>query len=154
MATILITVHCKLFQVMPYIIILKVRKFHRPTANLFSTAKKKLVGGYNVAPPPPSSLNGVEGRVLRIPNIYDLIREIFKSHKNIDTLKKFRENCCCSYFCKIQICRKTNYAGCLKKLTILKSHISCVHKSLFYLHKSQYPMIFCGSLCHKYSCDM
>ena len=34
---------CKLFQMMPYIIILKVRKFHQPTANRFSTAKQKPV---------------------------------------------------------------------------------------------------------------
>ena len=36
--------HCKLFQTMPYIIILKVRKFHQPIANRFSTARKKPVG--------------------------------------------------------------------------------------------------------------
>ena len=45
MATTLITVDCKLFQMMPYIIILKVRKFHQTTANRFSTARKKPVGG-------------------------------------------------------------------------------------------------------------
>ena len=44
MATTLITVHCKLFQMMPYIIILKVRKFHRPTTDPSSTARKKPVG--------------------------------------------------------------------------------------------------------------
>ena len=27
---------------------------------------------------------------------------------------------------------------------------SCVHTKLFYLHKSQYPMSFCGFLCHKH----
>ena len=43
MAATLITVACKLFQMMPYIIILKVKKFHQPTANCFSTAKKKPV---------------------------------------------------------------------------------------------------------------
>ena len=32
---------------MPYIIILKVRKFHQPTANRFSTAKKKPMGAMN-----------------------------------------------------------------------------------------------------------
>ena len=45
MATALITVDGKLFQMMPYITILKVRKFHQPTANSFSTARKKPVGG-------------------------------------------------------------------------------------------------------------
>ena len=34
---------CKLFQMMPYIIILKVRKFHQPTANRFSAARQKPV---------------------------------------------------------------------------------------------------------------
>ena len=51
MATTLIIVDCKLFQMMRYISILKVRKFHQPTANRFSTAKKKPVGGHNVLPP-------------------------------------------------------------------------------------------------------
>ena len=46
MATPLFTVYCKLFHMMPYIIILKVRKFHQPTASRFSTAKKKPVGGH------------------------------------------------------------------------------------------------------------
>ena len=45
MATTLITVHCKLFQMIPYIIILKLRKLHEPTASHFSTAMKKPVGG-------------------------------------------------------------------------------------------------------------
>ena len=45
MATTLITMDCKPFQMMPYIIILKVRKFHEPTANRFSTARKKTWGG-------------------------------------------------------------------------------------------------------------
>ena len=34
MATTLITVHCKLFQIMPYVVILEVRKFHQPTTVL------------------------------------------------------------------------------------------------------------------------
>ena len=37
MAITLITLDCKLFQMMPYIIILKVRKFHQPTANCLRT---------------------------------------------------------------------------------------------------------------------
>ena len=37
-----ITVDCKVFQMMPDIIILKVRKFRQPTANRFSTARKNL----------------------------------------------------------------------------------------------------------------
>ena len=54
MAATLITVDCKLFQMMPYIIILKVRKFHQPTANRFSTARKKPVGrGTMCLPPQP-----------------------------------------------------------------------------------------------------
>ena len=57
MATTLFTVYCKLFHMMPYIIILKVRKFHQPTASLFSTARKKPVGGTHCAPP---SLNRVK----------------------------------------------------------------------------------------------
>ena len=52
MATTLITVDCKLFQMLPYINILNVIKFHQPTANRFSTAKKKPVGC--ALPPPPA----------------------------------------------------------------------------------------------------
>ena len=58
MATTLSTGYCKLFYVMPYIIILKVRKFHQPTASRLSTARKKPVGG--TLPPPPPSLNRVK----------------------------------------------------------------------------------------------
>ena len=58
MVTILFTVYCKLFHMMPYIIILKVRKFHQTTASRFSTARKKPVGGAHCAPPP--SLNRVK----------------------------------------------------------------------------------------------
>ena len=47
---------------MPYIIILKVRKFHQTTASRFSTARKKPVGGAHCAPPPPS-LNRVKSGV-------------------------------------------------------------------------------------------
>ena len=54
MVTILFTVYCKLFHMMPYIIMLKVRKFHQTTASRFSTARKKPVGGAHCAPPPPS----------------------------------------------------------------------------------------------------
>ena len=57
MATTLFTVYCKLFHMMTYIIILKVRKFHQPTASRFSTARKKPVGG---TLPPPPSLNRVK----------------------------------------------------------------------------------------------
>ena len=59
MATTLITVGCKLFHMMPNIIILKVRKVHQPTASRFSTAKNKPVGGGHNVPPPPS-LNRVK----------------------------------------------------------------------------------------------
>ena len=59
MVTILFTVYCKLFHMMPYIIILKVRKFHQTTASRFSTARKKPVGGGTLCPPPPS-LNRVK----------------------------------------------------------------------------------------------
>ena len=45
MATILTTVDCKLFQMMNYIIILNVRKFHQPTGSRFITAKEKTCGG-------------------------------------------------------------------------------------------------------------
>ena len=41
-ATTLFTVYCKLFHMMLYIIILKVRKFHQSTASRFSTARKNL----------------------------------------------------------------------------------------------------------------
>ena len=44
MATTLIAVDCKLFQMMPYIIILKVTNFYQPTANRFSTTRKKPAG--------------------------------------------------------------------------------------------------------------
>ena len=57
MATTLFTVYCKLFHMMPYIIILKVRKFHQPTESRFSTARKKPVGGRGYIVPP--SLNRV-----------------------------------------------------------------------------------------------
>ena len=56
MATALITVHCKLFQMMPYIIKLNVRKFHQPTATRFSTSGKTLWGGGTT----PRSLNRVK----------------------------------------------------------------------------------------------
>ena len=49
-ATTLITVHCKLFQMMPYIIKVKVRKFRQPAASCFSTAREKPLGGHNVPP--------------------------------------------------------------------------------------------------------
>ena len=42
---------------MPYIIILKVRKFDRSTINRFGTAGKKPVGGYNVPPPSQNRVN-------------------------------------------------------------------------------------------------
>ena len=45
MATTLFTAYCKLFHMMPYLIILKVGKFHQLTASRFSTARKKPVGG-------------------------------------------------------------------------------------------------------------
>ena len=45
MVTTLFTVYCKLFHMMPYIIILKVRKFHQTTASRFSAARKKPLGG-------------------------------------------------------------------------------------------------------------
>ena len=64
MATTLITVDCKLFQMMPYIIILKVRKFHQPTASRFCRAKKKPVGGHNV--PPPPTLNRVNFGIVHL----------------------------------------------------------------------------------------
>ena len=41
MATTLVTVHCKLFQMMPYVIILEVKKFHEPNANSFNSCNKK-----------------------------------------------------------------------------------------------------------------
>ena len=52
MATALTTVDFKLFQMMPYVFILKVRMFHQPTANRVSTARKKPLGGHNVIPRP------------------------------------------------------------------------------------------------------
>ena len=63
MTTALFTVYCKLFHMMLYIIILKVRKFHQPTASRFSTARKKPVGG-TLCPPP--SLNRVKHLVFVI----------------------------------------------------------------------------------------
>ena len=53
MATALITVHCKLFQMMPYIIKLNVRKLHQHTAARFSTSGKTLWGGGGAQPPQP-----------------------------------------------------------------------------------------------------
>ena len=52
MAATLIAVDCELFQMMPYIIVQKVRKFYQPTANRFSTARKKPVGGAQCASTP------------------------------------------------------------------------------------------------------
>ena len=52
MATTLITADCKLFQMMLYIIILKVRKFHQTTAIRFSTAKNTWGGGGGGHVPP------------------------------------------------------------------------------------------------------
>ena len=52
MATTSIAVDCKLFQMMPYIIILKVRNFHQPTANPFGTAREKPVRGAQCPPQP------------------------------------------------------------------------------------------------------
>ena len=60
MATTLFTVYCKLFHMMPYIIILKVRKFHQPTASRFSTARKKPVGGGAHCAPLPAWI-GLKG---------------------------------------------------------------------------------------------
>ena len=57
MATTLLTVDCKLFQMMPYIIILKVRKFLLHTARRFSTARKNPVRRHN-----PPSLDRVKCR--------------------------------------------------------------------------------------------
>ena len=45
MATTLVTLDCKVFQMMPYIIVPKVRTFHQPSASCFSTARHKPVGG-------------------------------------------------------------------------------------------------------------
>ena len=42
MATTLVTVDCKLFQMMPYIIMLKVRKFHQPTSSVLAQQGKNL----------------------------------------------------------------------------------------------------------------
>ena len=50
MPTTLITVDFKLFQMMLYIIIPKVRTFHQPTANRFSTARKKPAQGNSTSP--------------------------------------------------------------------------------------------------------
>ena len=44
---------------MPYIIILKVRKFHQPTANRFGTTRQKLVGG-TMCPPSLNRVNPFE----------------------------------------------------------------------------------------------
>ena len=70
MATTLITVHCKLFQMMPYIIILKARTFYQPAANRFSTTRKKPVGA-QIAPPSLNRVNtildGVQGGQKRTP---------------------------------------------------------------------------------------
>ena len=90
MATTLITVDCKLFQMMLYIIILKVITFHQPTANRF---KKKLGGGGsgdNVIP----SLSRVKLPILdaRISNkfIFDDGREARKE-REIDLFIKARQ---------------------------------------------------------------
>ena len=45
MATTFITVDCKLFQMIPYIIILHLRKFHQPITDRFSKEKNLWGGG-------------------------------------------------------------------------------------------------------------
>ena len=45
MATTKVAVDCRLFHMMLYIIILKVRKFHKPTANRFCTGRQKHLEG-------------------------------------------------------------------------------------------------------------
>ena len=53
----------------PYIIIIKVRKFHQPTANRFSTAKQKPVGGCKCAPSSPNRVKGFQ-TTKRGPRLY------------------------------------------------------------------------------------
>ena len=49
-----VAVDCKVFQMMHYIIVVKVRKLRQPTANRFTTARQKPIGrrggggGHNV----------------------------------------------------------------------------------------------------------
>ena len=80
MATTLFTVYCKLFHMMPYIIILKIRNFHQPTASCFSTARKKPVGGGGGG---GSSLNRVNNSGTRrdIKKRYTAIFMIFQIHQ-------------------------------------------------------------------------
>ena len=74
MATTLTTVDCKLFQMMPYVIILKVRKFHQPTADRFSTTRQKHVErGHNVP-----ILNRVKGNVLLLSGAQKKIAPILR----------------------------------------------------------------------------
>ena len=75
MVTILFTVYCKLFHMMPYIIILKVRKFHQTTASRFSTARKKPVGGAHCAPP---SLNRVN-QIFKIFYVSEICQNVVRS---------------------------------------------------------------------------
>ena len=82
MVTILFTVYCKLFHMMPYIIILKVRKFHQTTASRFSTARKKTCRGGHIVPPP--SLNRV--------NIYSMGTCSVLGITNQEALSKDLEN--------------------------------------------------------------
>ena len=44
---------------MPYIIILKVSKFHQPTANHFGTARQNPLGGAQCPPPSLNRLNPI-----------------------------------------------------------------------------------------------
>ena len=52
---------------MPYIVILKIRKFHQSTINRFGTAGKKPVGGGAHCAPP--SLNRVKTKELQSNNV-------------------------------------------------------------------------------------
>ena len=84
MVTILFTVYCKLFHMMPYIIILKVRKFHQTTASRLSTARKKPVGGGHIVPPP--SLNRVNHPLIQFSKLFNFLG--MKGAKYFDFMSK------------------------------------------------------------------
>ena len=56
----LVTVHWKSFQMMPYIIILRVRQFHYPTTSRFGTERQKSMWGEGHNVLPLTSLNSAK----------------------------------------------------------------------------------------------
>ena len=87
---------------MPYIIILKVRKFHQSTINRFGTEMKKPVGVAPLPLPPPNvplSLNRGNFGTLRAIRTFVIFRQffikiVFEKHPHINQLPWKPNNTC------------------------------------------------------------